>query len=198
MAEEVSKFRGVKSVHIRYLRSLENDIEELFLNFEMGSEDHKVNLTGLKMSYLSSMEKIQQQNENIREMLKGKDLEDELFENLKQKNQYNKMLAKLDLYLNKKPSPLPAVENLNMSSSGSLTESKIKLSKLELCKFNGDIIEWKGFWDQFKSAVHENERISPIEKFSYLRSILEEKAFSVISGLTLSYDNYNQAIESFD
>ena len=72
MAEEVTKLRGVKSVHIRYLRSLENDIEELFLNFEVGSEEHNVNLTGLKMSYLSSMEKIQQQNEKILEILKGK------------------------------------------------------------------------------------------------------------------------------
>ena len=67
------------------------------------------------------------------------------------------MLAKRELYLNKKPSPLPAVENLNISSSHSLYENKIKLPKLELCKFNGDIIEWKGFSDQLKSAVRENE-----------------------------------------
>ena len=176
MAEEATKLRGIKSVHIRYLRILENDIEELFLNFEVGSEEHKVNLTGLKMSYLSSMKKIQQQKGKFREMVKGKDLEDELFENLKQENEYNKMLAKLDLYLNKKPSPLSAVENLNIWSSSSLNENKIKLPKLELCKFNGDIIKWKGFWDQFKFALHENENISPIEKLPFLPTIISRRS----------------------
>ena len=195
MAEELTKLRGVKCVHLRHLRGLEKDIEELFLNFVVGSEKHKVNLTGLKMSYLSSIEKIQQQNEKILESLKSEDFEEELFENLKQESDYNKTLAKIDLYLNKKPSVISAVENLSLSSSSNINENKVKLPKLELCKFNGDIIEWRGFWDQFKSTVHENENISPIEKFSYLRSLLEEKAFSAISGLTLSSENYNQAIE---
>ena len=195
MAEELTKLRGVKGVHLRHLRGLEKDIVELFLNFVVGSEKHKVNLTGLKMSYLSSIEKIQQQNEKILESLKSEDFEEELFENLKQESDYNKTLAKIDLYLNKKPSVISAVENLSLSSSSNINENKVKLPKLELCKFNGDIIEWRGFWDQFKSAVHENENISPIEKFSYLRSLLEEKAFSAISGLTLSSENYNQAIE---
>ena len=50
MAEELTKLRGVKGVHLRHLWGLEKDIEELFLNFVVGSEKHKVNLMGLKMS----------------------------------------------------------------------------------------------------------------------------------------------------
>ena len=35
------------------------------------------------------------------------------------------------------------------------------------------VIEWKRFWDQFKSTVHKNYNISTIEKFNYLRTVLE-------------------------
>ena len=84
IAEELTKLQGVKGVHFRHWQGLEKDIEKLFLNFVVGSEKHKVNLTGLKMSYLSSIEKIQQQNEKILKSLKSEDFEEELFENLKQ------------------------------------------------------------------------------------------------------------------
>ena len=45
---------------------------------------------------------------------------------------------------------------------------KAKLPKLILPRFRGDVTKWTSFWDSFKSAVHENEAISPIDKFNYL------------------------------
>lgn len=47
-------------------------------------------------------------------------------------------------------------------------QAKAKLPKLILPRFRGDVTEWTSFWDSFKSAVHENEAISPIDKFNYL------------------------------
>ena len=35
------------------------------------------------------------------------------------------------------------------------------------------VTEWKRFWDQFKSTVHKDYNISAIEKFNYLRTVLE-------------------------
>ena len=45
-----------------------------------------------------------------------------------------------------------------------------------------------------KSIVHENNNISAIEKFNYLCTLLEDSALSAISGLTLSTENYGQAL----
>ena len=50
-----------------------------------------------------------------------------------------------------------SLENLNILCSTQSYENKVKLPRIELSKFNGDIIEWKGFWDQFKSTVHEDK-----------------------------------------
>ena len=50
------------------------------------------------------------------------------------------------------------------------------------------------FWDSFKSAVHDNSSISDVDKFNYLRSLVERSAKEAIAGLTLSSDNYHEAI----
>ena len=65
------------------------------------------------------------------------------------------------------------------------SQVKAKLPKLELKHFDGDIINWKPLWGQFNASIHSNNLISKIEKFSYLKTFLNESASSCISGLTM-------------
>jgi len=73
-------------------------------------------------------------------------------------------------------------------------ESSVKLPKLEINSFGGDKLKWIEFWDSFESTIHKNKRISNVEKFNYLKSKLTGEAMQVISGLTLSNENYAVAI----
>ena len=34
----------------------------------------------------------------------------------------------------------------------------VKLPKLELKKFDGNILRWQEFWDTFDSTIHQNKR----------------------------------------
>ena len=70
----------------------------------------------------------------------------------------------------------------------------MKLPKLTIPSFSGDILSWKGFWDQFSTAIDSNEHLSNIAKFNYLKSYLSGRAQKLIEGLTLSEDNYREAI----
>ena len=70
-----------------------------------------------------------------------------------------------------------------------------RLPKLILPNFKGETTKWQSFWDSFKSAVHENTTLSPVEKFNYLISLLEGTASRTIQGLTLTEANYHSAIE---
>ena len=54
--------------------------------------------------------------------------------------------------------------------------AKPKLPKLILSKFSGDITRFRSFWDGFKSAVDNNEELSPIDKFNYLQALVEGPA----------------------
>ena len=73
-------------------------------------------------------------------------------------------------------------------------ETAVKLPKLEIAVFSGDKLKWTEFWDAFENAVHNNPRLSNIEKFIYLRSKLNGEAKRANQGLTLSKENYGVAI----
>ena len=72
---------------------------------------------------------------------------------------------------------------------------RTRLPKLSLPKFRGDVTKWNTFWDSFQSAVHRNEGITNIDKFNYLKSVLEGSAARAIEGLTLTEANYGAAEE---
>ena len=73
--------------------------------------------------------------------------------------------------------------------------AKPKLPKLILSKFSGDVTRFRSFWDSFKSAVDNNEDLSPIDKFNYLQALVEGPAAKCIQGLSLSEANYTAALE---
>lgn len=56
------------------------------------------------------------------------------------------------------------------------SQVKAKLPKVVLPKLCGDVTTWMGFWQSYKSAVHDNVSLSKIDKFNYLRSLLEGPA----------------------
>ncbi|XP_022802638.1 uncharacterized protein LOC111340115 [Stylophora pistillata] len=88
--------------------------------------------------------------------------------------------------------------SLNLSQSNQSSQQKVvraKLPKLEVKKFNGKLCKWQEFWDLFESAIHQNDGLSNIDKFSYLRSLLMEPAQSAIGGFALTSANYESAIE---
>ena len=69
------------------------------------------------------------------------------------------------------------------------------MPKLTIKKFNGDGENWPSFWDQQDSAIHQKQNISDIDNFKYLESYLCDSANSVISGLTLTSENYKEAMD---
>ena len=79
--------------------------------------------------------------------------------------------------------------------SSNLNDSHAKLSKLTLSKFNGEVLSWQSFWDQYSVAIHSNSSLSDIEKFNYLRSYLTEATSECIKGLSLTSANYQKAVE---
>ena len=91
-------------------------------------------------------------------------------------------------------------ENVNNSASPSNIESAVpkmqaKLPKLTLPRYSGEPTKWQQFWDSFESAVHKNSAISNVDKFSYLKGLLDGPAASCIAGVALTDGNYNTALD---
>ena len=90
--------------------------------------------------------------------------------------------AKRQLSLSSKPATSPAVD-----SKG------VKLPKLDVPVFDGDILNWRQFWEQFSVSEHD---LSDAEKLVYLQHAIKSgEAKGAIEGLSRSGDNYCEAID---
>lgn len=58
----------------------------------------------------------------------------------------------------------------------------VKLAELPLKTFSGDFKQWLPFWEQFRTAVHENNALSGTDKFNYLQSTLRGEAAEALAG----------------
>lgn len=74
----------------------------------------------------------------------------------------------------------------------SIAASAVRLPKLTLPSFNGDLLHWNELRYSFSSSFHENHSLTNIQKFAYLRPQLSGKAASCIAGLAST--SYTQAI----
>ena len=70
----------------------------------------------------------------------------------------------------------------------------VKLPKLQLRHFSGDLTKWTSFWQSFQVSVDRNPDLSDVEKFNYLSSLLEGVAGEAIAGLSLTEENYAAAV----
>ena len=81
------------------------------------------------------------------------------------------------------------------TSSGSKSKG-LKISKLEAPSFDGNILNWTHFWEQFTISIDKHSSLTDAEKFVYLQNSLKGGADkSVIEVLSGSGENYSKAIE---
>ena len=78
--------------------------------------------------------------------------------------------------------------------SGSRVSVDVKLPKLELSVFAGNVLEWQSIWDQFVAIVDESD-LPAVNKFTYLKSLLQEEAKAAIQGLSVTSENYSIACD---
>ena len=84
--------------------------------------------------------------------------------------------------------PLPDL-NADNHTNVSNSHVDVKLPKLNLPKFSGDVLQWPSFWDQFSVTVHDTN-LPVVSKFTYLMSLLEGEPKQAILGLSLTADHY--------
>ena len=70
----------------------------------------------------------------------------------------------------------------------------VKLPKLEIPHFDGNILKFRDFWDAFEVCVDSNRRLAAVEKFTYLKSKLQGDALKAVDGLSLNNGNYTVAV----
>ena len=86
-------------------------------------------------------------------------------------------------------------QTVESSHRNSSTGNSVRLPKLEIPSFSGEKLKWTAFWDSFEAAIHLNMSLSDVEKLNYLMSKLTGEAKNSVSGILLSNENYQVAVE---
>lgn len=73
------------------------------------------------------------------------------------------------------------------------TSSKIKLPKITLSPFSGDLSLWPSFIALYNRSIHDNPQLAGIEKYQYLLTSLKGEALNVVKGMPLSAEHYTIA-----
>ncbi|XP_040076990.1 uncharacterized protein LOC120848986 [Ixodes scapularis] len=146
-------------------------------------------LESLRNRLLASNEELRKVTEEIEPLIDDNDLE----EDYNTVADFEDEVARIISEVRAQTTPQPPRSGGNKDNSSYLTG--IKLPKLQLLQFQGELTEWQPFWEQFDVAVHRNTSLSEPEKFQYLRSLLVGPAASMISGLQATAACYQDAVE---
>ena len=79
--------------------------------------------------------------------------------------------------------------------SGATSITGNKLPRIEVPTFDGNILNWWIFWEQFDSAIHCKPQLTDSDKLTSLREALKNgPAKNVVECLTQTSESYNEAI----
>ena len=191
--EDLKKKKKIRGGHKGYVTKTLERIQSLLDRFE------PTVVNQLKTYRIALEEKLKilgSLDDEILGLLKEDQIEEEIEETGNFRESIHEMNVKIDEVL------LAEVENnSDKSNSHSVTSNsfsyglgvKAKLPKISLKRFHGDPMLFSPFWDSFVSAVYENQALSDVDKFNYLKTLVEGTAAAAIRGLPLTADNYEAA-----
>lgn len=86
---------------------------------------------------------------------------------------------------------------LNHDSDGGNAKRTYKLPKIEIKKFNGQLLEWLSFWSQFKK-INKDKELHDSDKFQYLTQAMEEgtRAKELVDSYPQTEENYPKVIKA--
>ncbi|XP_050682068.1 uncharacterized protein LOC126977342 [Leptidea sinapis] len=84
-------------------------------------------------------------------------------------------------------------EGLNSETSLEVSKMRPKLPPISIPQFSGDYSQWMSFRDLFRSLIHNDDRLTKIEKHHYLKSSLSGEAEQLLKHYSLTEANYDDA-----
>lgn len=84
----------------------------------------------------------------------------------------------------------------NSAKETSSATPVVKLAALNVPIFSGLYAEWAPFYDMYTALIHNNDNLTTIQKFFYLRSSLSDDAANCIKNLETTTNNYEHAWNS--
>ena len=197
--EAISRKKKVKEGHrgfvMKVIAQIEENKDDALKLRQMGNSlKEKIRvIEGLVKEILDLLNELEEDNDDecAEELEESGNFKDKVsYALLKKEDLEKKIMSLSDL-----PRQLFLRRSESVDSGSNIKIQRIRLPKMKIKKFSGCPQEWQELWDSYKSAEHENEQSSDIDKFNYFKHFLEHAARKVISGLELTEANYEEALK---
>ena len=187
------KVRGGHRAHATKLLGTARDLEDY-------DETGKDTLMQTKIALTEKLKTLKRLDDTILDLVSADDdgekaIAAEIEDSEKIKSDIRAIILAIEKKLSENLAAVPLASEPVPSPPPKNEMARARLPKLEVKKFSGRIHEWQEFWDSFQSAIHQNDSLSDVDKFSYLRGLIEGPAKSSIAGFALTEANYKAAIE---
>ena len=199
MAEELAKKKKVRGTHKGVITKLLNKIEEITKAEAEPTAELESKLKQYEINLKEKLDTLIKLDDEIFVRSEDKDIDAEIQQSEDYKSRiYEALVAitdklKKEVEVTKKPTEEPSVvAPVVIPKEKSLT---VKLPKLQIKKFTGNAVEWQAFWDSFDSSVNKQKGLAKVEKFCYLRNLLEGVPYTTIAGFALTDSNYDEAVK---
>ena len=178
MAETAKRLKAKRAGHKGSVTKLTKNLPER-LNTE--SDDVLQALHRTLKSKIICIKEIDEQIADVLSEIDAEALEDEI------------IMA--DEYAICNESFLISLENRLGSNRSGGKPAGVKLPTLTLPKFDGNPIEWTGFWDLFHASIHIRSDLSAMQKFAYLRGQLVGEPKQLLDGFSVEAKNYDPSVK---
>lgn len=196
-AELLAKKRRIRGGHRVSASRMIQQVNETIATRGVDSADNK-RLLQLKFNLEEKLSTLKQLDEQILEMVEEEGVADEIEQADNFKERIYAAIIDIEGCCSNGSPPSGSSTRAAASAAPAVPFSphstRVKLPKLAIRPFDGNITKWTTFWDSFESAIDSSPGLSDIDKFNYLRSLLEKSAAEAIAGLTLTADNYKEAV----
>ena len=190
--EKIQRYKASRKAHRGKITQYINEINDL-LGARYLSNDEQLTVKNLKARLEQKRETLETIDNEILAICDVANIEKEIDESEEINYKITDAMNKIDQVLTQ--SQRRNERETSINSTTSATRTRARLPKLDLQKFNGDVLKFAGFWDRFESAIDNNEEIPTVEKFNYLQYYLEGPAARAIEGLQITERNYQEAKE---
>ncbi|GFY39991.1 integrase catalytic domain-containing protein [Trichonephila inaurata madagascariensis] len=202
-----TKRSTVRSLFTKLVTKINANIETP-LNEEINREIKLEILQDLKCQLVEKIKDLKELDFGIEKVVDISDLEKEIMDSEKYRETGTIVRSKLDRYMTllertssnisdgcTSSEQVSRETETNIIRNSFKTENSVKLPRININTFNGESSEWLDFYNSFEIAIHKNDTLSKIEKFTYLKSYLRGAASTAISGFALTNENYDSAIQ---
>ena len=161
----------------------------------LSQQDNHARIQVLKDNIASKWSDLQEVQGTMCTMLEDADIDAECESHNEYEGRVIESMAKMTSYLSSKHLPEVKLAGSNPHVSQSSSQVQVKLPKINLPTFDGNVLSWQPYYQSIKVSVVDNASLADVQKLEYLMRSLKGSAAEAVKGFAVVQANYQPVLE---